>query len=76
MSQVNIFDVASAFNPASANSNNGWYTQTITGVAPNPRVDFCVGTVVAPDESSFNIHVYGGKCGLSLVSWSRSGMGY
>lgn len=61
MGQVNVFDVESAFNSISANSKNGWYTQTITGAAPEPRVDFCVGMVSAPDESSFNIHMYGGK---------------
>lgn len=68
MSQVNVFDVESAFNPASANSNDGWYTQTITGEAPKPRVDFCVVVASAPDESSFNIHVYGGRSGPSSLS--------
>lgn len=68
MSQVNVFDVESAFNPASANSNDGWYTQTIIGEAPKPRVDFCVVVVSAPDESSFNIHVYGGKSVLPPLS--------
>ncbi|KAI7785672.1 hypothetical protein LA080_006237 [Diaporthe eres] len=57
MSQVNVFDVESAFNSTSANSNNGWYTQTIVGLAPDPRVDFCVVIISAPDESSFNIHM-------------------
>lgn len=61
MSQVNVFDVQSAFNPVPASSKNGWYTQTISGLAPEPRVDFCVGVVTAPDESSFNIHMYGGE---------------
>lgn len=67
MSQVSVFDVESAFNSTSAKSNNGWYTQTIVGLAPDPRVDFCVVMISAPDESSFNIHMYGGKYAPSLA---------
>lgn len=59
MDQVNIFDVASA--PDSQSDDDGWYTQTITGEAPAPRVDFCLVVAPAPDNSSFNIHMYGGR---------------
>ncbi|KAK7941356.1 uncharacterized protein PG986_013743, partial [Apiospora aurea] len=57
MNQVSIFDVATI---GTSNAANGWMSQTITGAAPLPRVDFCVVSVSAPDDSSFNIFLYGG----------------
>jgi hypothetical protein len=66
MNQVNIFDVASVSSPNSGSSSNGWYTQTITGTVPDPRVDFCLVLASAPDNSSFNIYMYGGTTKLTL----------
>ena len=60
MSEVNIFDVEAVTTTESI-PGGGWYTQTITGEAPPSRVDFCVVVVSAPDNSSFNIYMYGGK---------------
>ncbi|KAK8055646.1 hypothetical protein PG993_000873 [Apiospora rasikravindrae] len=57
MNQVSIFDVASI---GTSNTANGWVSQTIAGAAPQPRVDFCVVSASAPDDSSFNIFLYGG----------------
>ncbi|KAK8140146.1 cell wall anchored protein [Apiospora sp. TS-2023a] len=57
MNQVGIFDVATI---GTSNASNGWVSQTITGDAPLPRVDFCVVSVAAPDNSSYNIFLYGG----------------
>jgi hypothetical protein len=60
MNAVNIFDVSSLASPDSSSSSNGWYTQTIAGTAPDPRIDFCLVLASAPDNSSFNIYMYGG----------------
>ena len=61
MNEVNIFDLTSLSNPDSITTSNGWYTQSITGSVPDPRVDFCIVLATAPDKSSFNIYMYGGK---------------
>lgn len=55
---VDILDVASIDN---GNSDGNWYTQTTTGEIPAPRTDFCLVTVSAPDNSSHNIYMYGGR---------------
>ncbi|KAI1342152.1 hypothetical protein F5Y15DRAFT_413419 [Xylariaceae sp. FL0016] len=60
MNQVKLFDVDSISQADDPDSNNGWYTQAITGKSPSPRVDFCVVMTAARDNSSFNIHLYGG----------------
>ncbi|CAJ2514047.1 Uu.00g021660.m01.CDS01 [Anthostomella pinea] len=60
LSQVNIFYVESSRQTESTTPNDGWYTQMITGEVPSPRVDFCLVVVSAPDNSSFNIYLYGG----------------
>lgn len=57
MNQVTIYDVAAAYGSDSA---SGWYTQQTSGIAPEPRVDFCVVLATAPDNSSQNIFLYGG----------------
>lgn len=59
MNQVNIFDVSTVLGTAN-NTSDGWYTQTITGTAPESRVDFCLVLASAPDNSSHNIYMYGG----------------
>ncbi|KAI0540586.1 hypothetical protein GGR58DRAFT_498938 [Xylaria digitata] len=61
MNAAHIYDVNSTLDPDSTTSSNGWWTQTIDGEVPSPRVDFCTVVVSAPDKSSFNIHMYGGE---------------
>jgi len=60
MNQINIFDVSTVLGTAN-DSSDGWYTQTITGTVPESRVDFCLVLASAPDNSSHNIYMYGGK---------------
>ncbi|KAJ5733904.1 cell wall anchored protein [Penicillium malachiteum] len=55
---VDFFDVASI---NTTNSSVNWYTQSTTGDIPDPRTDFCVIAASAPDNSSHNIYLYGGK---------------
>ncbi|KUJ15865.1 uncharacterized protein LY89DRAFT_586981, partial [Mollisia scopiformis] len=69
MDQANIFDVSTAL-PTYNGSDNGWYTQTIIGTTPEPRVDFCLVLASAPDNSSHNIFMYVGL--LSLLGWDPS----
>ncbi|TAQ85422.1 hypothetical protein B7494_g6243 [Chlorociboria aeruginascens] len=59
MNQVNIFDI-SAITGNSTGTDDGWYTQIISGNVPQPRVDFCLVLASAPDNSSHNIYMYGG----------------
>ncbi|KAH6849743.1 hypothetical protein B0I37DRAFT_95767 [Chaetomium sp. MPI-CAGE-AT-0009] len=37
-----------------------WYTQEATGDVPQMRRRFCAGATWAPDQSSYNIYLYGG----------------
>lgn len=53
MSTIDIFDIASIYS----GSSNGWYQQNTTGSAPDPRVDFCVVAISAPDNSSHQLYV-------------------
>jgi hypothetical protein len=63
MSSVEIFDVGSLNN---ASTPNGvWYSQQTSGQAPAPRIDACAVAVAAPDNSSYNIYMYGGRDGLN-----------
>ncbi|KAJ6016030.1 hypothetical protein N7540_010621 [Penicillium herquei] len=55
---VDFFDIASI---NTSNSSVDWYTQSTTGDIPDPRTDFCVIAASAPDNSSHNIYLYGGK---------------
>jgi hypothetical protein len=58
---VDVFDVGSLDN---ADTPNGvWYSQNTTGVAPVPRIDACLVVITAPDNSSYNIYMYGGRDG-------------
>lgn len=41
-------------------STGTWYSQATTGNIPEPRADFCVIAVSAPDNSSHHIYMYGG----------------
>ena len=65
MSQVTLYEVEFATNLAVA--ANGWRSQTIRGTdVPAPRLDFCLITASAPDNSSFNIYMYGGMTTLPV----------
>ncbi|KAI5838414.1 putative cell wall anchored protein, partial [Morchella snyderi] len=59
MAQVEIFDVASLYNQSTPNGT--WYSQRATGDIPNARVDFCLVVASAPDGSSHNIYMHGGR---------------
>ncbi|KAK2686234.1 hypothetical protein QWA68_014713, partial [Fusarium oxysporum] len=41
-------------------TGNSWSTQTATGEIPQSRRQFCVDVAWAPDNSSFNIYLWGG----------------
>jgi Kelch motif len=58
MDTIEIFDVASLYE---GSSDAAWYAQNVTGDIPAPRTDFCVVTAAAPDNSSYNIYLYGGR---------------
>jgi hypothetical protein len=55
---VNIFDINTVYQRDPA---GGWYTQNTTGKIPPPRIDACSLAVAAPDNSSYNIYLYGGR---------------
>ncbi|TLD27443.1 host cell factor [Venturia nashicola] len=57
--KVNIFDVSVAYQ--SDPPTSGWYSQNTTGKIPSPRIDACSIMVAAPDNSSYNIYLYGGR---------------
>ncbi|KAI9642983.1 hypothetical protein NHQ30_008717 [Ciborinia camelliae] len=50
MNQIHIYDIQSS----------QWYTQNATGDIPGDRRRFCAGVTWAPDQSSYNIYLYGG----------------
>ncbi|ORY15499.1 hypothetical protein BCR34DRAFT_179054 [Clohesyomyces aquaticus] len=56
---VDVFDIGSYLKDPSKNGT--WYSQPTSGDIPPPRVDFCSIIVSAPDNSSHNIFVYGGR---------------
>ncbi|KAN0066985.1 hypothetical protein V8E54_014909 [Elaphomyces granulatus] len=58
MDTIDIFDVASMDDP---NSNGAWYAQAATGNIPQPRFGFCTVAATAPDNSSYNLYIYGGR---------------
>jgi hypothetical protein len=60
-STVDIFDVGSMAN----GSSGTWLSQNTTGTTPTPRIDPCVVAVPAPDNSSYNIYMYGGRDGVN-----------
>ncbi|KAM0814001.1 putative Peptidase A1 domain-containing protein [Seiridium cardinale] len=60
MGEVDIFNVEAATQSNSSSSNIDWASQKTHGDVPDPRVDFCTTIVAAPDNSSFNIYMYGG----------------
>ncbi|KAF4631207.1 hypothetical protein G7Y89_g6917 [Cudoniella acicularis] len=50
MDTIYVYDIASS----------ELYTQTAGGNVPHPRRQFCGGAAWAPDQSSYNIYIYGG----------------
>ncbi|KAF2405298.1 hypothetical protein EJ06DRAFT_19966 [Trichodelitschia bisporula] len=55
---VSILDLSTLYVP---NSNPTWLRQKTGGQLPEPRADFCTVAVAAPDNSSYNIYLYGGR---------------
>ncbi|KAF7939014.1 uncharacterized protein EAE98_001350 [Botrytis deweyae] len=62
MDQINIFDINSAYN----GGNGSWFTQQASGNIPPRRMDSCTVVATAPDNSSYNIYLYGGQDGGSV----------
>lgn len=58
MSQVDVFDIDAYYRHNE--SYSGWYALNVTGDIPNPRAEFCVVMISAPDNTSHNIYLYGG----------------
>ena len=50
MDKIFIYDIASST----------WFNVTATGDVPVGRINFCAGVSAAPDDSSFQILIYGG----------------
>jgi hypothetical protein len=63
MQSVQVFDVGSLNN--STTPNGKWYEQQTSGDAPSPRLDACLTVQAAPDNSSYNIYMYGGRDGVT-----------
>ncbi|KAK2012912.1 cell wall anchored protein [Colletotrichum eremochloae] len=57
MDQIFIYDVLSS----------KWYTQKASGEVPEMRRRFCAGVTWAPDQSSYNIYMYGGATAPSVL---------
>ncbi|OTA92800.1 hypothetical protein M434DRAFT_31556 [Hypoxylon sp. CO27-5] len=49
-------------------SSNTWYLQTTSGDLPSPRSGFCAGVSAAPDDSSFQVTIHGGRDLYNLSS--------
>ncbi|KAF2666045.1 hypothetical protein BT63DRAFT_481855 [Microthyrium microscopicum] len=62
LNSVDVFDAGSI---SDSNPDGQWYSQPTTGTTPSPRVDPCVVAMAAPDISSYNIYMYGGRDGLN-----------
>ncbi|KAH8890788.1 hypothetical protein GQ53DRAFT_649582 [Thozetella sp. PMI_491] len=60
MEQIFVYDILSS----------KWYTQTATGTVPAIRRRFCADVTWAPDQSSYNIYLYGG------LGFPPNGSGY
>jgi LPXTG-motif cell wall-anchored protein len=50
MSQISVYDIAST----------SWFVVTASGAAPLPRRQFCAVVSAAPDQSSFQVTIFGG----------------
>ncbi|OAX81767.1 hypothetical protein ACJ72_03888 [Emergomyces africanus] len=51
MDKIGIYDIDSST----------WYEIEATGDIPKPRTAFCTAVSSAPDDSSFQVHMYGGR---------------
>ncbi|PGG98138.1 hypothetical protein AJ79_08961 [Helicocarpus griseus UAMH5409] len=51
MDKINVFDIDSST----------WYEIEATGEIPEARSAFCTAVSAAPDDSSFQVHMYGGR---------------
>jgi hypothetical protein len=60
---IDLIDVASIDD---TDQNGTWYSQKATGDIPDPRTDFCLVPMAAPDGSSHNIYLYGGRNGEQI----------
>ncbi|MCJ1449290.1 MAG: hypothetical protein MMC23_009810 [Stictis urceolatum] len=70
MDTVTVFDIASIDSGKPA-----WYRQKTSGDVPSGRVDHCLVSTSAPDNSSYQITMYGGRAGdAALVDdvWTLS----
>ncbi|GAD96577.1 cell wall anchored protein [Paecilomyces variotii No. 5] len=63
MGTVDLIDVASIDD---SQQNGTWYSQQTTGDIPDPRIEFCLVAMEAPDKSSHNIYLYGGRNGEQI----------
>ncbi|EKG18821.1 Kelch-type beta propeller [Macrophomina phaseolina MS6] len=61
LSQIQIFDLASWLNNPSDDNAGTWYAQPASGDVPALRTDFCLVAASAPDGSSHNVYLYGGR---------------
>lgn len=57
MDIIDVLDINSTYN----GGDGTWYTQQATGDIPPSRTQFCAVVAAAPDNSSYNIYVYGGQ---------------
>lgn len=62
-STIDVLDVGSLSNASTPDGT--WYKQKTTGVTPKARLDACVVMAAAPDNSSHNIYLYGGRDGTN-----------
>jgi hypothetical protein len=60
MDEILVFDVASLYSTETNATDHAWYVQNATGDIPEPRTDFCIVGIEAPDNSSYTIYLYGG----------------
>ncbi|OJD19156.1 hypothetical protein AJ78_00856 [Emergomyces pasteurianus Ep9510] len=51
MDKIGVYDIDSST----------WYEIQATGDIPKPRTAFCTAVSSAPDDSSFQVHMYGGR---------------
>jgi hypothetical protein len=58
MDTIDIFDIGSLYD---GSGNGTWYKQKATGLVPEARMDFCLVSVSAADNSSYQIYLYGGR---------------
>lgn len=63
LQSVDIFDVGSLNNASTPDGT--WYSQRTSGSTPSPRIDVCLVVAAAPDNSSYNIYMYGGRDGVN-----------